>query len=211
MIALVLVFAFVALCSAVSRQCGPDGSGECPVQTFCVETKFCLPDGALNDPGLLFVAGVASEFVPTDDAQDAQCLVDITAEISAFLQALDQWYAGNYVESGEELLQAVTNFQQSIATCVTGDDRVGGSFWDELWDGVKYVVDALCPECGVVITDAEFVIAGVDIIEDWVQMYENCMGDPTPEQLMDCGVAFGDSVQRIASAARAEVIGAEQE
>ncbi len=201
MIALLLIL-LVAAVAAVSRDCY--GGGECEQGMFCVEQKFCLDDAALNYGGTLFVAGAASAFVQAGNVDEAQCLVDIEADIQAFIEALQYWQNGDYVETGSRLLEALQSFQSAIADCVQdGQEEPRGGFWDAIWDGVKWFIGALCPECEVLIDDAQLVVAGVDIIEDWVSMAENCLGTPDADQIMDCGAAFGDSVIRIAQAARA--------
>lgn len=205
---LVALFAFISAVSAVTQQC--DG-GECPNGSFCVENKFCLDNEALQYGAVLFTAGVASAFVTAGDVPEAQCLVDIEVDLVSFVEALQYWQQGDYVETGSKLLEAVKDFQTAIADCVGDDDYAAptGGFWDALWDGIKWVIEALCPECDVLIDDAHMIVAGVEVIEDWYTMSQDCLGEPTDDQLMDCGAAFGDVIVRISEAARADLLASE--
>ena len=93
----------------------------------------------------------------------------------------------------------MSDLKDTIADC-TGSSSPEESFWSEMWHGFEAVLSGLCPECEVIITDAEYVIAGVDIIEDWLSMAQNCYDGASADELIDCGAAFGDSVVRIRNA-----------
>jgi len=187
----------IASAAAVSRVCS-NPQDVCNEGAFCVKDKFCLADEAEDYHIELFAAGLASAFVDPNNAEQAKCLVRVDGEVNDFNNALRAWENGEYVSSGEYLYSAVGDLKSTIATCMQENSGTEETFWDEVWHGIELVINGLCSECGAIITEGEYVIQGVDIIEDWYTMSQTCTGEyASTDDMIDCGAAFGDSIKRI--------------
>ena len=195
----VILLLLLPLVSAVSRTCSNPDDVCTNEDSFCVRDAFCMPNSLLDSQIALFSGGVASEFVEHNNGAEAKCFINLSGEIDDFVSALSSWENGDYKASAASLYQAVSDLKDTIADC-TGSSSPEESFWSEMWHGFEAVLSGLCPECEVIITDAEYVIAGVDIIEDWLSMAQNCYDGASADELIDCGAAFGDSVVRIRNA-----------
>jgi len=168
----------------------------------CIKDKFCVGQEVYNCQVCLFSSGVASEFVSggVGSGKAAQCFGEISGDINDFVLALSSWEQGEYQTSLGHFYSAVENMQYIIKDCVSSHPQE--SFWDELWRGFEALLGALCPECEVFISEAEFVIEGVDIIDDWMSMSQNCYSGASRDETVDCGAAFGDAVQRVLQVVR---------
>lgn len=198
MIGVVLVLLGVSSALGVSQECA-DGQHTCKDTAFCVENKFCMPNTFLGDEVRLFTAGVASAFVESGNGAEAKCFVEVSGDVENFVEALTAWEQGEFESSAKHLYKAVSNVQSIISNCVTENASPEEGFWGAMWHGFEAVLAGLCPACDVLITDAEYVIQGVDIIDDWMVMGQNCYNGASADEFMACGAAFGDSVQRIAA------------
>lgn len=200
---ILLLASFATLSFALSQTCS-NPAHYCDDGMLCVKDKFCVGEQIYDCEACIFSCGIATEFVSggVGSGEAAMCFERITGDISDFVLALGSWERGEYEDSLKHFYSAVENIQYLVKNCVSSQSQQHESFWDELWHGFEALLSALCPECEVYISEAEFVIEGVDIIEDWVAMYHNCYADASQDEMVDCGAAFGDAVQRVLQVVR---------
>jgi hypothetical protein len=128
----------------------------------------------------------------------------VVEDVSDIYNALDAWNGGDNITALADLASGLSSISTVVSSCAQAAGS-GGSFWDDVVDAVEDVISYLCAECGVIMEDATLVINGVEIIDDWVTMYQDCSaGDD--DDIVSCGAAFGDSIQRIYNVASAKAL-----
>jgi len=190
-----LLFGLFALAAALSQDC-PDGTDYCTDDTeVCIENKFCISAQIENYPSALFAAGFGSFFVPQDSTQRAECLESVQDDLADLFTAMQQFEDGDIADAATNVF---SGFQAAFGV-VQNCQGSGPSFWDDVLTVFEYVADYFCAPCGAIFDGISFVVNGVNIMDDWVTMVQQCghNASPTDDDWVACGQMFGDSIQRI--------------
>ncbi len=198
------LLALVSLAAALSQDC-PDGTDYCADDTeVCIENKFCVSAQIENYPSALFAAGFGSFFVPQDSTQQAACLESVQDDLQDLFTAMQQFENGDIADAATNVFAGFQGAFGVVQNCQGN----GPSFWDDVLTVFEYVADYFCAPCGAIFDGIQFVVNGVDIMDDWVSMVKQCgyNASPTDDDWVACGQMFGDSIQRIydVSTARAK-------